>query len=763
MGTLFDLLIERLDGARNAAAGSQVPPVALLWPDRNREWEKLIPLVSRRVEVAQLGDYRPGSLTGPSVWLRCLITGTVDLERPRRAGAAVVYLPGVGRDDLRAVEECPDHLKPLAELSSSQRATVFGHQNGKDWTLHGWLTNKERGAGLAMGADAVTAEALTDAIAVLMEQPLDAARTHHWGPAELLALLHPDLTAEVLRWLSDEDGYRSIKTAEGWHGFVQSVKQKLKVDPEGDGTLVAAEHLAERQGDWAQVWARFAEAPSLYPGVELLLRRATPSLAPRHFDSWPQVSDQEENRLRTELAALGGRAASDARDALESLEEDHGVRRSSIWETPLADALGHLIGLAKATRTGLGGPDVDALSDLYADQGWIADNEYLLTVGSVTRAADLEAVRAAAGCVYLPWLEESARHLQGLLIGASPAPTPEVFEAGTCLLFVDGLRFDLGMRLAEMLGSDQIEVALEHRLAGLPTLTATAKAAVMPIAGDLGSGSGFDPTVAEGGAAFSMQAARRLLRESGWQWLEAEEAGDPTGRAWTQVGDIDKLGHEVHNKLVASIDQELEWVAQRVDDLLSAGWRQVVVLTDHGWLLLPAPPDKVGLPKDAAEPRMARCARLKPMAAAGEAALSISWTWDPSVAVAYPPGIRVFVAGGLFHHGGISPQEVVVPRLTCTRSVDAAPVSVSIVESKWVGHRLRAELSGDYAGRRLDLRRKATDASSSVAAGPVEVDAEGRGSVLLADDSLVGEGAILVVLAPGGVVVTMTGVILGGS
>ncbi len=763
MGTVFDLLIERLSGARSTAAGSQVAPVALLWPDRSREWEKLIPLVSGRIEVARLGSYLPEQLSGPAVWLRCLIAGTVEPERPLRAAAPAVYLPGVGRDDLRAVEECPDHLKPLAELSSSQRATVFGHQNGRDWTLHGWLTNKERGAGLAVGGDGATAEALADGIGALLEQPLDAARARHWGASELLALLHPDLTAEVLRWLRDEDAHRAAKTAEGWHGFAQSVRQKLKVDPEGDGTLVAVEQLAERQGEWAAIWTRYAEAPSLYPGVEHLLRRATPTLIPRHADSWPQLSDQAEDLLRGELAALGGRPSAETRDALTGLEAEHGGRRHTIWATPLADALGHLVRLTESTRSGLGGPDVATFAELYAEQGWSADGEYLSALGAVTKAADLEAVRAAAGSVYVPWLEESARHLQGLLIGTSTTPVPDTYPAGTCLLFVDGLRFDLGMRLAEMLGSDEIDVSLEHRLAALPTLTATGKAAVMPIAADLGSGAGFDPAVAEGGQAFSTQSARKLLRESGWQWLEAEEAGDPSGRAWTQLGDIDKLGHEVGNKLVASIDQELEWVAQRVEDLLTAGWERVVVLTDHGWLLMPAPPSKVELPKEAAEPRMARCARLKPMAAAGEAALSIPWTWDQSVAVAYPPGIRVFVAGGLFHHGGISPQEVVVPRLTCTR-VAGPKASVTLVgEPKWVGMRLRAEIAGDCVGCRLDLRRKASDPGSSVAAALGDVDADRKGSVLLADDSLVGEGAVLVVLGPDGAVATMTGVILGGS
>jgi hypothetical protein len=48
-------------------------------------------------------------------------------------------LPGVARSDLRAVEECPRELRPLAELQ--YRGIVFGHPNGKDWSPAAFLSN----------------------------------------------------------------------------------------------------------------------------------------------------------------------------------------------------------------------------------------------------------------------------------------------------------------------------------------------------------------------------------------------------------------------------------------------------------------------------------------------------------------------------------------------------------------------------------------------------------------------------------------------
>ena len=44
------------------------------------------------------------------------------------------------------------------------------------------------------------------------------------------------------------------------------------------------------------------------------------------------------------------------------------------------------------------------------------------------------------------------------------------------------------------------------------------------------------------------------------------------------------------------IDQEIERIAMRVRQLLNAGWEQVDVVTDHGWILLPGGMEKVELP-----------------------------------------------------------------------------------------------------------------------------------------------------------------------
>ena len=46
---------------------------------------------------------------------------------------SIIYLPGVSRATLRATEDCPQELKPLAELQ--YRGVIWSQANCKDWTV----------------------------------------------------------------------------------------------------------------------------------------------------------------------------------------------------------------------------------------------------------------------------------------------------------------------------------------------------------------------------------------------------------------------------------------------------------------------------------------------------------------------------------------------------------------------------------------------------------------------------------------------------
>ncbi len=134
----------------------------------------------------------------------------------------------------------------------------------------------------------------------------------------------------------------------------------------------------------------------------------------------------------------------------------------------------------------LGGDSADAMAKLYAEGGYLADDAAMRALACVKTAEDVAAVQAAVRCVYLPWLDDTARHFQECLATkALPTVAQQAgveAAAGECILFADGLRFDIGQRLAAMAGERQLEVSTGWRWAALPTVTATAKPAVSPVA-----------------------------------------------------------------------------------------------------------------------------------------------------------------------------------------------------------------------------------------------------------------------------------------
>lgn len=764
MATVHDILVQRLGDLERQGCGTLAPPAAILWTDRHNEWAAQVAVLRTRCTVLTLGEYSADERTGPAIWLRCMLGRTVEQDRLLPGVVPIVYLPGVGREDIRAVEDCAESLRPLAELQ--YRSVFFSHPNGKDWTVNAWLSHKQRGAGIEIAGDQETHDALVNAQTVFFEQDVEALRGRVLRASDLNELLNPDETADLLRWLDDERAFRDAKTPEAWRAFASQVKGKYGFDVEAEGILAAAEELAERRGEWAHAWRRFAEAPHKYPNLPDVLSRVTPSeLIPAHPDSYPSLNADAEDDLRRDLLGMRALMPADARKRVVELEEQHGVRRASVWsqlgDTQLADALEYLANLADRTDSALAGASVQELAAAYAADGWRADDAYLRALESVESGPDTEAVQACASAVYGPWVEASARALQQAAGGEWPSLQPLTVQDGTCVVFCDGLRYDLAERLASKLEGLGHEVELSHRFASIPTLTASGKPAVTPVLGALVGGSEFTPSLKESGQEATAPVLRKLMEASGWQVLDSSEVGDVSGRAWTEIGDIDAMGHKVGIKLVTALESELRLVSERIGELLGAGWQKVMLVTDHGWLLMPDKLNKVDLPKNLAEPRAGRCARLKPESQVD--GVIVPWSWDADVRIALAPGASTFVDGKTFEHGGMSPQECVTPVLTCATAAASAVQQVELTQMQWRGLRLRVMLAGAHAGCSADLRRKAGSANSSYVGGARLVNEEGSVALLVSDDDLLGESATLVIVDSDGGLLLQRATIIGGD
>jgi len=249
----------------------------------------------------------------------------------------------------------------------------------------------------------------------------------------------------------------------------------------------------------------------------------------------------------------------------------------------------------------------------------------------------------------------------------------------------------------------------------------------------------------------------------GFQWLSETETGKPfdaDARAWTEYGEFDKLGHTIQAKLASQVRDHLDLLINRIDSLLAAGWKQVRIVTDHGWLLSPCDLDSMVLPKHLTESRWARCATIKPESQVKTP--TAGWYWNSSEVFAYATGARCFGNGIQYAHGGLSLQEYLLPDLTLQGDAVVSASVARIVDVQWLKMRCRITVEPFIAGMSVDIRTKASDATSSLAA-PKPIDGEGKAGLLIEDDSLEGITASVVLLDASGRVVAKRPTTIGGE
>lgn len=763
--TLLDQVETTLTSALDYNTNAEVAPIVLLWPDRDRQFETIARRLRGRLRLLTLGDYEPAAGAGPAYWLRCAIAGEVPAGDAERT--PVVYLPGVARDDLRAIEDCPPELAPIAELQ--YRGKFFSHPNGRDWTLRGLLANREAGLGLDISEDPATTGALRGALEELVELPVHRLAAQHVNASYLQNLLSPDPIGSMLEWLDDPIGFRQRLDERRWEAFVEQAKRDYAFDPEAEGEVTAGRRLGERQGSWAAVWSRYERDPGTYAGVEERLRKGKPTdvLFSGHDQAWPQDNEEAEGRLRSALLALDGATQSAARTAVIALWREHRARRTSVWakldRAPLVLALEQLEQLADLTAVAPA-TDLGSLLAKYEQEGWRVDAAFTTSLAAAQQTDDRAAVAAAASALYRPWLESHAKAFQAALgpnASNYASGPPASSEAGVVTIFVDGLRLDVARRLEDRLGG--LEVELTTSLAALPTVTDTAKAALAPVPeAALMAGKEFAPARASSGATADVGVLRGLMKERGLQILQAGETGDPSGTAWTEIAEIDSRGHAFGTALVDDLDDQVALIAKRVKALLDAGWQRVEIVTDHGWLLLPGGLEKVELPVATTEKKKGRCARLKD--GASVEVPTVPWHWDPDVRIALAPGITCFEAGKEYEHGGVSLQECVAPRLRVhSGATRAATGGATITKVTWLGLLCRVEFEHVAPGATLDIRALAAEASSSVAEDAKETTTSGRGALFVADEDLEGQAAFVVIVAPDGRILAQRDVTIGSN
>lgn len=753
---LVDRLRESLARTLRVPEG-QATPVAIVWTDATGEWNSLAPMLRIAMpEFFTWGNYRPEERTGPAIWLKCIVERTLP-EAPTPGTTPILYLPNVSRQTLRAAADCPPHWAPLIELQ--YRGRVWHQSNGRDWTVMAFLTSNE-GLGLEIAQDKRTEEAIGRNLPLLVDVDINTLSGRRLDADDFDRLSVSDPIRDLLQWLNAPERFEQSQ-ADRWVAFRNRCQSEFGIDP-ADGPEAAIKAIAEGEHALDPVWHRFSESPASYPGFAKLLR--TPGSLAIDEARNPAINESEEAELRKDLESLAGLDQATAAARVQALEAQHGIRRTWVWArtglSPWAMALEPLVTLAKLSKSPIGGATVEAAAEIYASNGYLCDWAAIDSLSRFREASsDAATMKRVVQVLYEPWLDASARHFQQLVRKAGKLVVSTVpFEHDICTLFIDGLRFDIGAAMAAELEQRGLIARVGFRFSPLPTVTATAKAAVMTNPGQLHGASAEDFTPLLGIKQATAPVLRNALSERGVEIFENSETRFPSGAVsggWAEFGAIDSYGHAHPDDLAIRAKTEVINAADRVKQLLDAGWKKVRVVTDHGWLLLPKGLPKVDLPAYLTATKWARCALAK----ADAPVPSYPWHWNPDIRITTPHGIASFRSGDKYAHGGVSLQECVVPEIVVEHGVEA--VHASILSVEWRGMRCKVKVETNDPTVRVDLRTNWKQVGSSIVAAIKEVGAGGEANLVVVDDKHEGSAAMVVLIDSGGTVLSQKSTSVG--
>ncbi|HPP78915.1 hypothetical protein, partial [Methanospirillum sp.] len=146
----------------------------------------------------------------------------------------------------------------------------------------------------------------------------------------------------------------------------------------------------------------------------------------------------------------------------------------------------------------------------------------------------------------------------------------------------------------------------------------------------------------------------------------------------------------------------------------------------------------------------------------------LPWFWDRSKNIACAPKSACFEENKVFDHGGLSPQEMVIPEITIMKG-RSRTAGVVIGESKWKGMRCKITATTG-PGYIIDIREQPGDASSTFLknedGNPLDqmtIPIDGVISITIRDDSHERKKAWIVITDQTGKIVTQKDTIIGGT
>jgi hypothetical protein len=400
-------------------------------------------------------------------------------------------------------------------------------------------------------------------------------------------------------------------------------------------------------------------------------------------------------------------------------------------------------------------PPARSLGELhrwYAEGAWQVDRAHrsMETARFGLSRPGLDMAFTAARQAYLDWLDSV---LDATSRAAAASPDTEIEgQAGivanyvighgkTAFVIVDALRLELGHRLAELL--EGTKTASSHVTAAValpPTITQVGMANLLPDAASRGVsveldgesltvrvGSRTIRTVEDRTAEYRRAAGRvEDHRLSDWLGLGDDVLADRIGNSDLSIvrsQEIDAAGEQgLATVRWSQIDFAVEALATLIGRLTTAGVERVVVTADHGFLALGRPLDPSRVRPNPTGQGVVVHGRAwvgRPATLPeGCTALALADLGiDSQEQLVVTDGMTVFgSAGAGFFHGGISPQEALVPVVVIDATgAGAGATDLLAIDIGVPGGRISAEafstrisLGGSLFATDLALRVTAT-------------------------------------------------------
>lgn len=752
--SIYDKVVQALKQAENHNSQVMVKPEVILWPDPENQWTEVIKVLQEALpQLLIYGPYNPAKKQGPAIWLKCMIAKALPDANWDAEAIPIIYLPGVAKSDLRNVENAVFNFQPLLEYQYT--GTLFIQENGREWSILAFVENPINGLGIKIAKDNATKDALKKTLPSIFQDREVLANKTIIDADYLNNQLFPDIIPSILKWMCKGDAFLKAMDAGKQEVFINLCKSQYEFEPDHKNIKAIAEKLGTQKNSWKYVWQLYATAPHKYPEIEALLRLAKPAdLGSGMFalpeESWPQVNEQKEEALAQALTKVAKQDAAKALTSLQELEKEHGARRNWVWfelgKSPLTDSLQYLVQMAAQSQEAYSTVSIDAIRNYYTTQGFNIDQHMRTALAAVKTEKDKEIVKSIIQLFYEPWIENMTYKFQKLVAQDSGIFTAQTAtkETETYVLFVDAFRYELAEEFTKRLEKQKLKVSLQAGWSAIPSLTPTAKPNVSPIAtsvSTLSTITEFRPQL-HSGKDLQTQAFRDALKAADFKLVTNANDIQADGNYWQEIGDIDTKGHEEQADMVKRIDELFEQIQEALDVAFERGIKRIKIVTDHGWLLLPGGLPKTPLNAGLTETRWGRCALIKEGASTN--LLHLPWRWNPSIFIAYAPGISFFKANEEYAHGGISVHECLVPTMM-VENPNVQNILADIKVVKWVNLKCTINTSDVPDGYCVDIRTKYNDAKTSIVLSKNKT-LQGNTVTLMVDDAAEHQAATIVLM-----------------